>query len=246
MSFLTPATPRGRAQRQAAIRRNIAEYDWDLMFRTIDDAFVTARNAVGEFTYVDGQRECADLAHRHSVPLSTAIGVVAALSPGTAWERNLELADELLATNDCAHAYGADPIDKARAIRAGEHWSKVLGGRKVRSFAHCLTDPESPHLCVDRHQFSAALGAHLAPVQQGRRTVTLTDRELKALGKVGTYQMIAAVHRTVARKYDTAPGTVQATIWTWYRQVHAYHPEGRDHSADTRNRGWSPDAHLDF
>ena len=105
-------------------------------------------------------------------------------------------------------------------MRSARHAAEVLGGRKVRSFFHNLTG-HNHHVTVDRHAASIALLGPSAD-KDGRRTATLSDRDLKVLDRPGAYVLIAACYRSVARSLDIPPSALQAITWCYWRQTSAY------------------------
>ena len=215
MSFMTPASPKGRAQRQTAIRKNVADLDTAMMCRHIREtyALATQEQRQAGATWYNEANDAAD-------GDTYNVGVLAALSPGTSWERNVTLLDIMLKTGDAPHAYG-DSIRKARAIWEGADPNTTLGGRKVRSFyANCLRPTRPGAVTIDRHAASIAL---LGPsAQRLRRSATLSDSDLKILTRVGTYTMIAACYRGVARELGLLPHQLQAVTWLVWRESYAY------------------------
>ena len=94
---------------------------------------------------------------RHGYSLIVAAAVTAALSPFIAWNKNLELAEELLAGGE---ARGSFPQNRAKAlaIMAGADPREVLAGPKVRAFFECLAHPgATDDAVVDRHMLKAWL-----------------------------------------------------------------------------------------
>lgn len=150
-------------------------------------------------------------------------GVIAALSPQTAWgERkgeNIELARRAFADGK-ATGHTGDSCRKATAILS--HWQDpedVLGGLKVRNFYAAIVDPHSPTaVCVDRHAFDVAIGR---VTDNGTRTV---------LARVGVYELFAEAYREAARQIGggITPAAVQAVTWlAWRREKGIVDPEGR-------------------
>lgn len=160
--------------------------------------------------YLDAHHIAADLAIRFDTTVSQAAGVLAALSPSTAWERNVTLAYDLFETGDCSHAYGVQ-INKARRIIDGADPLTVLNGRKERSFYHNIHTPHrTGPVTVDRHAFSVALAR------------ILTDKELKLLDRSGIYHYVAACYRSVARQIGIPPHVLQSITWDHWRTFDAY------------------------
>lgn len=211
MPYLCPA--KNRTARQNGIARNLLKYNdmLDVMVSNITATYLRAEDqydahAEGLGWYHNANSIARELAQTHDVPFTTAAGVLAVLSPSTNWSRNIALAEEMLATNDCSHAYG-ELIEKARRIIAGESLDEVMiRGRKVRNFYACIVDPSNPGaVCVDRHAVVLATG----------RPIQALDGWLDL---VGTYQLTAAAYRTVARTLGLLPSQVQAITWCQHRQ----------------------------
>ena len=218
MSFLAPATLRGRQARQRAIRRTINDLDTAMMCRNIYNVYVAStpeQRSEGSTWY----RDAHDLAGGD--PLG--VGMLAALSPGTSWERNLQHVDDMHQYGDTNHSYG-DAITKAKRILHGEAPEDVLGGRKVRSFyANCLRPDRHGPVTIDRHAASVAL-LGLSADKGGRRTATLSDRDLKSLQRPGAYILIAACYRRVAAALPVPipAHELQAITWLFWRDAKAY------------------------
>ncbi len=220
MSFLAPASPRGRARRQSAIRRQHATLPLSTaeMVANIVDAYHEAVSHNARSWYAEAHAYAVEVSLYHDVPLDRVCGIIAALSPSTAWERNLVLAIDMIETGDCAHAYG-DAVRKARKIRNGSRPEDVLGGRKVRSFYRNLFDPSRPGaVTVDRHAYSIALAGR----EDSTRTRTLHDSELKRLDRPGVYHLVAGAYRSAARSLGILPQDLQSITWDWWRDQHAY------------------------
>ena len=141
--------------------------------------------------------------------------MVAALSPGNVWERNLEHARLLI--NDfkaglrgtdlpLVGSYGKANQVKSERILLGEDPRDVLGGLKVRAFYECLLNPWNPAdsaVCIDRHAKSVAVGYPVAD-----KDSTVTPKQ---------YGLIAAAYRTVANELQVAAHVVQAVTWVAWR-----------------------------
>lgn len=159
-----------------------------------------------------------DNAHAEAVKLDPArprraAGVIAALSPRTAWPRNLELARQAYANGRatgtmrmCTAAAdqildGADPLD-------------VLRGPKVCAFFTLIDNPGDPEtVCVDRHAIDVAVGRRM-------------DDRLRScwypLERRGLYALFADRYRRAARLTRMRPAQVQAITWlSWRESLHA-------------------------
>lgn len=142
------------------------------------------------------------LADRYDLPLEHAAGIIAALSPGCDWERNLTLADTMAATGDCRHPFG-NAIRKARAIWTGALPSETLGGDKVRNFFCNILAPGCiGPVTIDRHAVSVLVG---------HKVEGLPSRK-------GYYERCAKVYREAAAQAGLAPHQVQAISWLAWRR----------------------------
>ena len=158
--------------------------------------------------YWAARAECAKMAQRHGVSLSSVVGIVAALSPGCTWARNLDDSARLLAHGDATSGfgtYGAN-VKKARRILNGEKSLKVLGGQKVTNFYMCIMRPWSRiPVCVDRHAMTTVLGRRL------------TAKERSAMAKPAQYRRLETVYREAAAIAGVRPSEIQAAAWVAQR-----------------------------
>lgn len=137
-----------------------------------------------------------------------AAGIIAALSPASKWERNLEEAQAVLLGTTTTHVTYPGNVKKAYDILAGQDPMQVLGGRKVRAFYQLVMDPtDSYTVCVDRHAV---------------RAVTLrawtSDKEEAQFLRYG-YDRCADAYRTVSKGIGLLPHQLQATVWNVQREM---------------------------
>lgn len=138
--------------------------------------------------------------------LDTAVGIIAALSPGTKWERNLLEAEALLHGRPITHTTYTPNVVKAKAIKLGNHPSKVLGGPKVTAFYKLIMDPsDSNTVCIDRHA-----------VRTCTKYKWKSDVEASQWLRKG-YDSCANAYRNVAKKLGLLPWQVQAVTWEVFR-----------------------------
>lgn len=132
-------------------------------------------------------------------------GLLAALSPQTSWEYNIELAADAYDSGRPTGHVG-DALSKATRILAGIAPEDVLPmDRKTGHFYRCIVDPtDSKAVCVDRHAHDIAVGS-----RYGSR-----GRGLDARGR---YNLIADVYREAARRLGELPQVVQAVTWVAWR-----------------------------
>jgi hypothetical protein len=132
---------------------------------------------------------------------SRAAGIVAALSPNTAWSVNLAIAGRFVATGDNVHT--GKQMDKARAILSGRRPLSVLKGPKERPFYANIIRPADPiPVTVDRHAYS---------IWAGQPETRVPPRLVET---------VAADYRAAAEILDLLPNQVQAITWIAWRRLH--------------------------
>lgn len=135
-------------------------------------------------------------------------GLLAALSPQTAWWLNVELACDAYETGRASRHTG-DSCGKANKILAGIDPEDVLPmARKTGQFYRCILDPRDREaVCIDRHAHDVAVG-----VAYGSW--------LRGLSTQSRYDLLADCYRGAARRLGEAPSTVQAVTWvTWRNNI---------------------------
>lgn len=160
--------------------------------------------------YEQARADC----ERLPVPIKTAVGVVAALSPGLAWDFNITQARDLIKAVQYrldiprVGVYGAANRNKAIAIARGAEPLSVLGGNKVRSFYRNILEPTDPDpITLDRHCFSVWMGHEL------------NDSELKHWFRTDArYLAISAIYKRTAQTLGVRPNRLQAVVWLQWRQ----------------------------
>lgn len=140
-----------------------------------------------------------------------AAGVIAALSPRTAWPRNLRLAEQAYADGRASGTMRSC-MTAADRILAGDDPLEVLRGPKVRAFFTLIDNPDDPQtVCVDRHAIDVAVG------------LRLDDRLRSAwypLTRRGLYALFTDRYQRAARRERVRPAQVQAVTWLYWRQLH--------------------------
>lgn len=156
-------------------------------------------------------RDAAErLGVEYGYSLSQACGTIAALSPSSAWDRNLMDAESAMRARSAGDripatvgTYGQVNRDKASAILAGEPPLEVLGGLKVAAFYRNLMGLEDGAITIDRHAKGAALGI------RGDDATTVKGP--------AEYKWLAEHYRTLARRLGVRPEAFQAVIWVVWR-----------------------------
>lgn len=155
------------------------------------------------------------MAQRYNLSVSQCLGVIAALSPGNEWSRNIQDAETLISywhagtrgrKLPVVGTYGRRNRNKAIAILEGDNPLDVLGGPKVRAFYANMLNPSDPvPVTIDRHAKCCAYG--------------LVSPE-NAIVKPSEYEYIARHFRKAARRVGLVPSTFQAVVWVTWRRLH--------------------------
>lgn len=145
------------------------------------------------------------------ISVQQVLGVVSALSPMQEWNKNKEIAIDLIMTGDCG--YMERGKQKARDIlRLGGHFrhfdteiKSILNGEKTKTFYENMVYPtRSSGVTVDRHAISIAIG-HIAD-----------DKEQSI--STGVYTFIENCYIMTAETLGLAPLHLQSITWqTWKR-----------------------------
>jgi hypothetical protein len=169
--------------------------------------------------YSAANRAAQIMATRYNVTLETAVGIIAALSPNNAWERNLADADSMLRAysiggSDAAYSikvstYPANKV-KALAILSGVDCLQVLRGLKVRAFYDCIVGGDS--VCVDGHAYSIWTGGYIPTTKTPKLTPKLYE------GISADYRLAAATINSILQaEYSAAQ--IQAITWLAWRRI---------------------------
>ncbi len=157
------------------------------------------------------------LADRYQIPVSAAAGVIAALSPGLEWLRNVQDAYTLtLAWSrgediPTVGTYGRRNVQKAVDILQGFEPLDILGGHKVRSFYGNIIDPTNVvPVTIDRHAKSLALS-----LASGRTGAASVDTIVTA----SEYEGLAELYREAASRLHLVPNQLQAITWIAWKRL---------------------------
>ncbi len=169
--------------------------------------------------YSQAHSDCRELHH----DVSVAAGVVAALSPGLRWERNIEAARRLIdgeSLDGLGVRWFANVRKAERILHNDERPEHVLGGNKVRAFYACISNPQTRlFVCVDGHAYA---------IQAARRirldeTPKISDR---------AYNVISRRYTQAAATASVLPHQMQAITWCVWRRLHGVADGGNGHIAD--------------
>ena len=144
------------------------------------------------------------------------LGIISALSPLKEWNKNKELAVDLISTGTCGHM--KRNIQKARDILAikGSNFRdgdemvldfkirKILNGEKTKAFYSNMTYPKGSGVTIDRHAIAIAIGRNA------------TDKE-QAISKQ-VYTFLENCYIMTSETLGLAPLHLQSITWqTWKR-----------------------------
>lgn len=171
--------------------------------------------------YETANRHAQAIANRHGVTLAQAVGVIAAISPGHQWERNLVDAELFVSAytagargNDLpvVGAYGRANRGKAERILAGAEplgQFSAVTSPKVRAFYLSILSPdESDAVCVDRHSKCLAFAIH-------------SDRNAQGAVRPAEYRFLTWHYTVIAEHMGVRPHQLQAVTWLCWRRQHA-------------------------
>lgn len=143
--------------------------------------------------YRESRRVARALARKHECTLSTAAGVIAALSPRIRWNTNVQGADFILGGGNEGPGFNTN-VEKACRIRDGERPLTVLGGPKVTAFYRAI---------------------------MGDKDAAVIDvwmwRAMGAAPGTMKYEEAEAALRAAAEKSGVAVADFQAIVWTYIR-----------------------------
>ena len=144
------------------------------------------------------------------------LGIMSALSPLKEWNKNKELAVDLISTGNAGHM--KRNVQKGRDILAikGSNYRecdsmvldfkirKILNGEKTKAFYTNMTYPRGKGVTVDRHAIAIAIGR------------TATDKEQSISKQV--YTFIENCYIMTSETLNLAPLHLQSITWqTWKR-----------------------------
>ena len=168
--------------------------------------------------YDRAKREAGTIAQRHSIPVRTVVGVMAALSPNNKWERNILDADTM-----CKAWVQGDGPDTFKVCCYNSMKAKAcsilvddmdddtdiltrLNGQKLRSFYSNIIGLDE--VTIDGHALNIALGKRHG----------LKDDKTN-MGKK-QYREMQAAYLRAAHRVKVKPHVLQAITWTTWRREH--------------------------
>ena len=152
------------------------------------------------------------------LPVSTVVGVMAALSPNNRWERNCKDADTMcraFVSGDCLSDFKVSSYNtmKAKAwsilvdeLTDNEDILTRLNGQKIRSFYSNIMGLDE--VTVDGHAYNIAIAK--------RQGLTSDDTNI---GK-RLYVDLQGAYVRAAKRVGVKPHVLQAITWTTWKRIH--------------------------
>ena len=168
--------------------------------------------------YARAERMAAWIANNHDLPVSTVIGVMAALSPNNRWERNCKDTDTM-----CGAWQRGDNLDDFKVscynTMKAKAWSILddaltddediltrLNGQKIRSFYSNIRGLDE--VTIDGHALNIA-----------RNTREGLTSDKTNMGK-RQYRELQGAYIRAAKRVGVKPHVLQAITWTTWKRVH--------------------------
>ena len=170
-----------------------------------------AELAAGRSWYPDAHAKVATWATFAERSERNVAALVAVLSPQCPWDRNLQIAEDILC-NGYSNTFGALPVNVLKAERVlaenVENTRDVMPtGRKVENFARNLSGDYNA-VTVDTHMVQAAWNDVTVPAgPYFKRPIA--------------YDAIANAVRLCADEVGETPAAFQAIVWTVWKRLHA-------------------------
>ena len=171
----------------------------------------------GKAWYQTAQQAAIELSDRYSIDVTTACGVIAALSPRNKWTRNLIDAENLINVYVTA---GADACSEVKVCTFGKNKAKaisildciptldvvegILSGPKLKEFFRCIIGQDD--VCIDGHAYSIWFG----------NRITLAN--VPSIG-VKLRRQIKTDYLAVANTNNLTGYEVQAITWVAHRRL---------------------------
>ncbi len=191
--------------------------------QAVYDSASPAERASGLDWYGKANAYATDLARRYGYTVPQVSAVIAALSPGSEWTRNLADTETLLdgvqrgVEVPSLGVYGRRNVEKAIAALAIAEPLELFPaktGPKTRAFYLAIagaTVDAVDKVVIDRHAASAALDA------RGQRGGSAIERI-----PLGLYRKLAAHYVELARRVGVDPWQAQAICWNAWRRTSPY------------------------
>jgi hypothetical protein len=163
--------------------------------------------------YREANRWCRKMGRRYGHDYRKVAAILASMSPGTAWDRNKEETEALLAGKEIEFTTYPHNVEKARKILDSPRQKDYIAlvkprkdsGWKIGSFYRNITNPEeNGPVTVDRHAIAICIGHAPTPKEQ-----SITAYR---------YRCYAAAYQRAACEAGMLPHEVQAITWSEYRR----------------------------
>lgn len=172
--------------------------------------------------YDQAHEDVTALARRYRKPLPVVAGIVAVLSPGMPWEKNLELAERILQGHTRSSAWPENVAKARHILKYGDLSVLTTGqwGPKVGPFFESIASPASQRrrIVVDGHATNIWRGKY-EPLQTGWMPETKESRsEGISIGQAERAAMINDYQRA-GDAVGLTPQAVQAITWVVWREL---------------------------
>ena len=160
-----------------------------------------------------------DLADTYGLPVDSAAGIIAALSPQQQWLVNIDNAYAFCSSGGTKSVHFSHCVDKARRLFTDHSANPldILGGPKVRSFYRNIAEPNTPGpVTIDRHAVAILYGSD---------TPSFLANYPKLLDRKAIYRIATGFYRSAASAYSAhngytiLPHQIQAVAWVTHRNT---------------------------
>jgi len=177
----------------------------------------------GTIWYNNAHKICKALSDKYSIPLSTVVGVVSALSPNNKWDRNITDAENIIRAYVCEYDYPkvctfTGNKDKAITILeceidSSDNICAILKGNKTIAFFRGIyTDGQCDEITVDGHAFNIWRGMYTSL----NEVPSISNKLYKQVSDA--YKDAAVVINNIENtSYSSAQ--VQAITWVAHRRI---------------------------
>ena len=158
--------------------------------------------------YSDTNDFTKTVATAHKIRMDKVAGIISALSPLKEWNKNKEIAVDLITTRKCGHTKVM--VKKALDIMDNNLNSSqtmgVLNGNKISAFFMNISEPTNPnHVTVDRHAIAVALGRNATDKEQ-----QLSDNQ---------YKFFEDAYIWTALQLGLRPSLLQSITWVAWKRI---------------------------
>ena len=164
--------------------------------------------------YEMAYRHAEKMSQYNGLPTFQNVGIIAALSPLSSWERNKETA-LLYSQGQRKGLHTNKMIEKCAKIKETNSFDavlEILNGDKIKSFAYNILKFGSfcPVTTIDRHAISVAYGRRIS--DKDRPTLTTKQYQFISDAYVDATKIIRK-----NTQVNILPQELQAITWVWFR-----------------------------